>query len=253
VRGNDDEDSIEVLSIEVTESDGKAAFEVPSSAPAGVSRIELVNSGKDPRDAQLIRVEGDRSPREVFDALENAQRGVPDWFFLAGGPDTTQPGETTSVVQELEPGTYFAVDTESFDPSSTTELEVTGEADGELPEAQAAVSAFEYGFEAEGLKAGTNEILFENTGAQPHHLRAAPLLPGKTLDDVREFVETERGGPPVDLDKEVSTSALEGGASQVVELELEAGEYAMLCFVADREGGPPHVAKGMIAQAVVAE
>jgi hypothetical protein len=226
---------------------------MPQSAPAGVTRIELVNSGRRPHDAQLIRVEGDHSPREVFAALENADRGLPDWFFLAGGPDTAEAGDTTSVVQELDPGAYFAIDTDSFDPSSTTELEVTGEADGELPEAEATVSAFEYGFAAEGLTAGTNQILFENTGSQPHHLRAAPLLPGRTLDDVRKFVETEKGRPPVDFDKEVSTSTLEGGTSQVVELELGAGEYAVLCFIADREGGPPHVAKGMVSEATVAE
>ena len=251
--GDDEEDSIASLSIEATEVDDGAVFDIPSSVRAGVTRIELSNSGEAPHEAQLIRVDGERSSDQVFAALRDFQRGLPDWFFLAGGPETTQPGERASVVQELEPGTYFAVDTESFDRSSVTGFQVTGEADGELPDADATVSAFEYGFKVEGLEAGTNEVLFENTGDQPHHVRATPLLPGKTLDDVREFVRTERGRPPVDLDKEVSTSVLEGGMSQVVELRLEAGEYALLCFIPDREGGPPHVAKGMIAGAAIAE
>jgi hypothetical protein len=40
---------------------------------------------------------------------------------------------------------------------------------------------------------------------------------------------------------------------QSVELDLKPGRYVLLCFVPDREGGPPHVAKGMISDAEVAE
>ena len=44
---------------------------------------------------------------------------------------------------------------------------------------------------------------------------------------------------------------IEGGDSQSVELELKEGKYALLCFVPDRAGGPPHAVKGMISEAVV--
>jgi hypothetical protein len=44
----------------------------------------------------------------------------------------------------------------------------------------------------------------------------------------------------------------EGGLKQVVELELpKAGKYALICFVADRRGGPPHAAKGMVSEVAV--
>ena len=36
--------------------------------------------------------------------------------------------------------------------------------------------------------------------------------------------------------------------AQAVELNLRPGRYALLCFAADRKGGPPHVMQGMIAQ-----
>ena len=35
-------------------------------------------------------------------------------------------------------------------------------------------------------------------------------------------------------------------------MELKAGKYAFVCFISDRAGGPPHVAKGMINEVVVA-
>ena len=44
---------------------------------------------------------------------------------------------------------------------------------------------------------------------------------------------------------------LDGGNKQVVQLELQRGNYALLCFVSDRQGGPPHVAKGMIQEVEV--
>ena len=44
---------------------------------------------------------------------------------------------------------------------------------------------------------------------------------------------------------------LEAGTQQVAKLDLKRGKYALLCFVSDRKGGPPHMAKGMIAEASV--
>lgn len=37
----------------------------------------------------------------------------------------------------------------------------------------------------------------------------------------------------------------------MVQLDLKRGKYVLVCFVSDREGGPPHVAMGMIAEATV--
>ena len=60
--------------------------------------------------------------------------------------------------------------------------------------------------------------------------------------------KSESGPPPIIEDKTVSTGILDGGRSQVVELELQKGPYAIVCFVADRKGGPPHAFKGMVSE-----
>ena len=46
---------------------------------------------------------------------------------------------------------------------------------------------------------------------------------------------------------------LDAGRAQIDELELEAGRYAFVCFLTDRAGGPPHVAKGMLSEVTIEE
>lgn len=69
----------------------------------------------------------------------------------------------------------------------------------------------------------------------------------------KAFRRGQRGAePPLDFENTVYTARIEGGARQITELDLDKpGKYALLCFVSDRKGGPPHVAQGMIAEVTV--
>ena len=83
---------------------------------------------------------------------------------------------------------------------------------------------------------------------------AAPYRPGATLAEVRNALRREQGSaePPLDFENLSNTARLDGGTKQITELDLEKpGKYALLCFVSDRKGGPPHVAQGMIAEITV--
>ena len=93
--------------------------------------------------------------------------------------------------------------------------------------------------------------MFDNTGAEPHFIAAAELLTGKTLADVRKFIEEEKGEPPIDESSGFSSAVIEGRTKQSLEVDLKSGKVALLCFVPDRKGGPPHVAKGMVSEATV--
>jgi hypothetical protein len=46
---------------------------------------------------------------------------------------------------------------------------------------------------------------------------------------------------------------MDGGVKQIVEADLKPGRYVFMCFIADRGGGPPHVAKGMVSEITVTE
>ena len=268
--GDDEEPSSEpaakkptAISLTTTEQGDKVSLKLTGSPKAGPATITFKNEGKSPHEAQLIRVEGNRSEKEMLKALEEAGSGkpIPEWFRAGGGAGTTQPGKSTSVDVELVPGTYYALDTETpegegegapaFTRGGITSFKVSGGAYGDLPSAPATVSAKEYSFDASGLKAGKNQIAFENIGAEPHHIVATPMTPGATIADVRKFFKTEKGKPPIAFEETQSTSVIDGGTTENVELELKSGKYALLCFISDRAGGPPHAAKGMISEATV--
>ena len=95
-------------------------------------------------------------------------------------------------------------------------------------------------------------MTFTNYGKEPHFALAAPIKPGNTIEDVEKSLKSDSGpDAPIIEDKTVSTGILDGGRSQVVDLELQKGDYVLVCFVGDREGGPPHAFKGMVSEAVV--
>jgi len=233
--------------------DGKdAKTSGPSSAETGLAEITLRNDRKGEGDLQLIRVEGDHSAAEVTKGLESAMQGkaFPEWFFAGGGIGTTAAGKSQTVTQVLEPGTYYAFNTEGSqsrsDPASVPAMKVTGDSSDETVEADETVDAFEYGFKAEQLTSGKTEVAFENTGTQPHHMLAAPLTGDNTAEDVEQAFKSEKGKPPFDEENFQSTAVLEGGEGQLVTLDLKPGRYVLFCFITDRQGGPPHALKGMV-------
>jgi hypothetical protein len=242
------------LAIELSGPAQNPTFDLPKSVEGGVVEIRFTSSVEGEHGAQLVRVDGNHPIDEALAAADRwggRGRGLPEWLFIAGGTPDVAKGESSTVTQELEPGRYLVADVNT---GASAELEVTGgAAGGELPAAKGTITATEYAFETDGLQAGRNTVTFDNAGQEPHLVVASALRPGKTAADAKRFFETESGPPPVDDSRTFSTAVVEGGVKQAVELDLEAGRYVLICFVPDREGGPPHVAKGMISEATVAE
>jgi hypothetical protein len=94
-------------------------------------------------------------------------------------------------------------------------------------------------------------VLFDNAGAEPHFIEGVLLKPGKTIEDARRFLRTEKGEAPFQEQGSFTTAVLDGGRKQVLEVEARQGNYALLCFVPDRKGGPPHAQKGMVSPGTV--
>lgn len=242
---------------------GGHAISVPTPVEAGLVEIAFRNAGRVPHQAQLLKVEGRRSIEEILRAIDEAGQGgqVAPWLRAAGGVGLTPAGRTRRTTQRLEPGKYVVADlgspergagTPFYRSGAVAALEVTGKGDGgALPGADARVTARDYSFTSSGLEPGRTRIEFENAGKEPHHLVAARMRPGRTIEDVRRFFANGRGRSPLVAAAPPGTAIIEGGERQVTELELGRGRYALLCFVADREGGPPHVSKGMVAEARV--
>jgi hypothetical protein len=259
--GSSESDEAASITFETTEpSKGKVAISGPETVEAGMTEITLKNSGKGPHDAQILKVEGDRTVDEVLSNSTDSKEGapIPDWISGGGGLGTTAPGKSATVTQVLEPGTYYVIDTESGQGTEkqnarlggVTQFEVTGEqSTAELPETDASITAKDFSFETSGIEAGANRLTFANDGEQLHHLIAMPLAKGATIGEAKKFFTSEgepEGPPPVDFENGVSTAVIDGGEAQVAELEFKKGKYALVCFITNRDGGPPHVAMGMI-------
>jgi hypothetical protein len=266
--GDDDDDDGggEVQQVQLTASGPENAptFEVDTTeVSAGPTELTLVNDSQAPIDGQLgfIAAGDDRTPQEVVDAFGNAvmNRPVPEFFQAGGGPALTPPGESSTVTQDLEPGTYYVLPADAIpSPDQVASFEVTENGDGELPETEGKVTAVEYSFSGEGLKAGTNDILLENTGGQWHHFLASKLKDDATIEQAKQYLLSEgEGGGPVPFEgnpeesNAIESTVMDPGFSQVVEAELESGRYAFFCFIPDKQGGPPHVVKGMVSEVTV--
>jgi hypothetical protein len=277
--GGDDEDSAssdaaKPVSFQITasaEGAKKKVLEFPTSIKAGLVTVTLRNDDKAPRSAQLIRVEGDRTVDDVLKIVEAEEpTKIPSWMQDGGGLGSVKPGATATATQVLAPGKWVIWDDEGGDggPGNSElgakgEFTVTGPAvDAELPTRDASVTATDegkgkektYDFEFAGLKAGTNEVRFENTGDELHHALFFPMNRGVTIKEVEEAFAAEEepaGPPPVDFRNAVGTTVIDGGIAQNISLDLKAGKYAVVCFISDRAGGEPHAAKGMLKELTV--
>ena len=219
----------------------------PQTVEPGAIEIRFSNTGKRDHSAQVIAMDG-HTPEETLKAGEAWGEGggeLPEWVRFLGGVGTTKGGGAGTAVVDLEPGEYAVFDIDSDADDAFATFTVEGDEGDGLPETDKSVEAVEYSFTAEGLTTGSQSVAFENAGEEPHHLVGAPLLPGKTEADLEKFVQTEKGAPPIDESKSFNTAIVSGGESSVVDLRLESGDYAFLCFIPDRAGGPPHVTKGM--------
>jgi len=254
------QDTRKKLTITATEAGKRSRLSVPRSAPAGLVTVELTNTGKAFHEAQLIRLEAGHTPAEALKVIAAEGAPSPGWIHAAGGTGPAQPGGSRSATQRLRPGHYIVYDAPFQNQGQglkfgVASFEVKGKAGGGgLPTASAKVEAHEYGFTATGLRAGNNTIEFSNTGNEAHHMIAVPYKPGATLGAVRKSFRRGRNGaePPLDFEHTSYSARIDGGTKQITELDLDKpGKYALLCFVSDRNGGPPHASLGMVAETTV--
>lgn len=255
----------DATSLSVTTSEpsaGKVAIDAPASVKAGLVEVKLKNSGKQPHDLQLVRVEGNHSVEEVVSVVKSESDPIPVWLHAEGGVGTVAPGETLSATMDLPGGKYYMIDTNSdendnsfADQGAVKELNVTGSGSGKaLPSADVTISAKEYEFVVPPIKAGTSTVKFENTGKELHMVIAMPITEGKTIADVKAAFadQNSTAPPPVDFEKATGSEVIDNGKALVTKMTFQKGSYVFMCFVSDRTGGAPHFAKGMMQEVKVA-
>ncbi len=265
--GDDSASSSEPAALTVVASEpaeGEYAFDLPAEMEGGTVAITLDNSGgAEAHEVGFVQVEEGTDPQDFADQVLSSEEGaIPDFVLNApGGVGGAAPGASRTATVEFEDGTYvyfctFGGEEEGsiphYEGGMLGEVTVSGSAStAALPETTATVTASEYTFETDGLAAGEQTVEFTNAGEQFHHLIAAPIAEGSTFDEALAFLSSEEppeGPPPVDFESAQDLAVIGPGTSQTADLNLQAGSYVFMCFITDREGGPPHFAQGMAVQ-----
>ncbi len=243
--------------IDVTASE--FAFDMPDMGPfaAGMTTINLGNSGKEPHQMQVVRLH-DGVTAEQFNAAvatgEDAKIGAVADFV--GGTNAVSPGVTASAKVDLPAGEYAAL---CFIPSPTDNkahmtkgmvmpFEVVGHESGNPPATDGTVQLKEYQFVLPaGFGHGTYEV--KNVGKETHELIVIRLKDGVTFDQALAwFLGGQKGEPLFTFTGGVG--AIEPGMTAYADLDLQPGNYVALCFLPG-PGGAPHMAMGMMQQFTV--
>ena len=241
------------------------AFAGPESIPAGVTEVVIQNEGELPHSLWLVKLEDGKGLEDlmgVFAAMET-DPAIPEWIVFHGGT-SAGPGESSSYWIDLPAGQYamFSFDSDEegvpdFAKGMVGELTVT-EADSDavavsLPEPDATVELVDFSFVI-SPEFGSGEQLVEvtNTGMEPHEMAIMRLAPGVTADQVMEMMMSEEmpegmeDGPPP-FEEAAIIAPIAAGMSALVPLNLEPGEYLLLCFIpSPANENAPHLALGMV-------
>ena len=260
----DDDDETKATTMSVTTADSGKRFTMtaPKSVEGGLVTLNFRNDSKTPHEAQLIRVDG-HTVDEVLDIVDRDKVVLPDWFKAEGGVGTTPPGGSGTATVKLPAGEYAIIDTgdgEGPAPSARgarATFKVTGDGDGEIEDTSAKVEVkdkghHEFEFVESGLKAGTNNLTFDNKSKEIHHVIAFPIRGNATLAQVKEALTSDgppEGPPPVDFEKGSNTAVLDGKRKETTRFKLAKGRSVLVCFLMDRNGkGKSHVQEGMLKE-----
>lgn len=230
------------------------AFRRPATASPGLVTIRLANTGTKLHHVQLFRLEDGKRLADLFPLLyaNKGVHGAPAWAVPAGGPSAALPGQSIALRQRLEPGRYAVIcwipapDGQAhFMKGMMTELEVRGPAvTATEPAATVRVSLREYHATlSTPLRAGRHTLRVENLGTQVHEFLLVRLKPGKSPEDVDHWSASGQvDASPVE--RWVGMAGIAPGGVAWLDVEIEPGTYAILCFAPDRKDGQPHFAHG---------
>ena len=111
---------------------------------------------------------------------------------------------------------------------------------------EATFTATDYAFAGpDTLPAGWNRITLQNEGGELHHGQLLRLPADRTLDDLIAAMQEDPTHPPHWLAYEGGPGVYIPGESGAALIELEAGNYVLICVLPDAQG-VPHAAHGMM-------
>jgi hypothetical protein len=230
------------------------SYEIPGDISAGLLSLTMVNDGMEPHHAQVVKLNDDTSVEQFTAALPQGEAAIFPLVTFRGGPGLVGPGAQSSVFLNLEEGTYVLLCFVAS-PDGVPHLAKgmvlpfmvsAGSGDmAEAPQPDLTITMKDFSFELpETVSAGPQIWEINNLGPQIHELMIVQPADGMTQEDITAFLQTNEGEPPfIPLG---GMQALSTGETGWMQLDLEAGDYIIICFVPDPASGIPHANLGMI-------
>jgi hypothetical protein len=248
-------------------------IEAPAAVPTGPTVLIEANATAQDGHAFVLRIPDDVTEAEVVEALTGGPlvREIPEWFWRAefvGNGDHAAPDQTAVALVDLAPGRYLAGD--PFRPRSQfARFEVTEDivpAAARYVGADVTLDLFEMGFQLpETVRPGRHLWQVENHGAMVHEFAVLPVPAGASQADVETaasaMLVAEMGGDAATAraaidalgaawagwngDAVAGMGVLSPGHTAFVQVALEPGTYAIVCYVPEPASGTPHLMLGM--------
>ena len=238
------------------------SFAMPTTIPARLTVVKLINRGSQPHQATFGRVKPGVTVAQVLAAAKRGSSAEPyieSVLDFAGGPNATTPHGQQETIINLTPGHYVALCfvpgpdgmphyqmgmITPFTVTASSRQATTGE-----PTADAVVRLVDFGFVIPaGLKQG-DLVKVVNQGTEAHEIAIVQLAPGKTVQDILTWATKPTATVPFLFVGGLSMIA--PGSTEWLMLSLNPGRYVAFCFVTDPATGKRHVMLGMIAPLMV--
>ncbi len=235
-------------------------FQAPAEVAAGQVLVTLDNQSTIEAEgglaADIMKLPAEITLEAFEDALESD--GVPSFFYdiVFAGAVSALPGEQTQGVVELTAGTWLIANIDQLGIAPLT-LTVTDEAPVEPVAIESAqlVHMTSYGFDFPDTIAGGEQVWeVINTSPVPHHIVIVKTDKRYTFDEVMLAFEASETGTPVagaPADGAVSNYGYVGllstGQTTWQVLDMEPGEYIVMCFMTDSiDSTAFHAMQGMV-------
>ena len=218
---------------------------IPQTLDAGRYKIDFSNtSGADPQVMAFLGATADHSVDDILSALQSADasQGPPPIYYQVNLVDLS--GRDPTSVITLTPGDWVLAILGNTGPA-VAQVTVTGE----LPTYDAIPDAVNVDLHEmtidmpDSVPAGDHIFQIENTGSMPHMFVVLKTNGPVTDDEVMNALAMDTGSPVASPAASGPTGGIESapdvmgsatisnGHTQLVEANLEAGNYVAFCFV----------------------
>lgn len=235
------------------------AFEAPDSLPAGWTTFRMRNESANIHHMALVRIDSGKTFADVEAMLKGPPSPMPKWIVEVGGPNAPAPQAESNATIDLQPGDYAMlcfVDIPEKMPHFARGMvraikvtAATGPSSAPVADVVVAMSDYAFTVKSGTLSSGKHVIQVTNDGPQGHELELLKLAPGKTAKDFLMWLGKLEGPPPAEPIGGVM--GLGKGGAGFFNVELSAGNYALICFVPDSKDGKAHFDHGMIKEFTV--